>query len=84
MLTDAEVEVLPARVISLEISCALIRQNSLVRWSKIRRPSEKPGNVLSQNVQRFARGVPSRKALRISWEDGKVFVPTRGKFTSLH
>ena len=35
MLADAEMEILPARVISLEVSCAFIVENGLIRRAKI-------------------------------------------------
>src|SRR5437867_4021382 len=84
MLADAEVQVFPCRVIGLEVSRALIREGSLVRRSKIRRTPEKPGDVLSKNVQRLTRSVPPRDPLGIGWKDGKVAIPTGRQFAPLH
>ena len=77
-------QVLPARVIGLEISRALVRQNGLVRRPEIGRASEKPGDVLRQNVQHLARGVAPRDAFRVGREDGKVAVPPGREFAPLH
>src|SRR5437773_12083742 len=84
MLADAEVQVFPCRVIGLEVSRALIREGSLVRRSKIRRTPEKPGDVLSKNVQRLARSVPPRDPLGIGWKDRKVAVPAGRQLAPLH
>src|SRR5271157_5991247 len=84
MFADAEMQVFPGRVIGLEVSRALIRQGSLVRWTKIGRASKQPWNVLSKNVQRLARSVPPRDPLWISREDGKVAIPAGGQFAPLH
>src|SRR4029453_279970 len=84
MLADAEMEILPAQIISLEVSSPFIVENGLVRWSKIRRPSEKPGNVLSQNIQRFARGIAPSDSFRIRCEHREVAIPTGREFAPLH
>src|SRR5262249_29770358 len=36
VLADAEVQIFPCPVIGLEVSRALVRESSLVRWSEIR------------------------------------------------
>jgi len=46
MLTNAEMEIFAAAIISLEVSGALIRESSLVRGPEVRRTAEKPGDVL--------------------------------------
>src|SRR4029453_16975345 len=84
MLADAEMEILPAQIISLEVSSPFIVENGLVRWSKIRRPSEKPGNVLSQNIQRFARGIAPSDSFRIRCEYREVAIPAGREFAPLH
>src|SRR6266404_1502890 len=84
MLTDAEMEVLSARITSLEVSRAFIGKSSLIRRSEVGRTSEEPGNILSQNVERFAGSVSPRDPFRIGWEGRKVAVPVGGKLAPLH
>src|SRR5438094_693122 len=84
MLPNAEMQIFSRRVIGLEVSRALIREGSLVRRSEIRRTPEEPGYVLSKNVQRLTRSVPSRDPLGIGWKDGKVAIPTGRQFAPLH
>src|SRR5262245_4653677 len=54
VLADTEMQVLPVVTFSLEISCASERQSRLVRWTEIRRSSEKPRYVLCEHVQYLA------------------------------
>src|SRR5262249_51248327 len=54
MLADAEMQIFPCPVISLEVSRALEGQSGLVRRAKIGRASKHPRNMLSENVQHFA------------------------------
>src|SRR5271157_1735806 len=84
MFADAEMQVFPGRVLGLEVSRALIRQSSFVRWTKIGRASEQPGNVLRKNVQRLAGCVPPGDSLRIGGKDGKAAIPACRQFAPLH
>src|SRR5208283_1545923 len=67
-----------------EVSRALIRQSSFVRWTKIGRASEQPGNVLRKNVQRLAGCVPPGDSLRIGGKEWKILIPARRQFAPLH
>ena len=49
MLANTEMQVL-ARAVRLEISCAGERQRRLVRWPEIRGSTEKPWNVLCEEI----------------------------------
>src|SRR5207244_5232063 len=84
VLTDPEMEILTAAAPGLEASRALVRQGRLVRRPEVRRAAEEPGNVLREQVEHLARGLPAGDALRIRREDGEVAIPPRRQVSSLH
>ena len=45
---------------------------------------KKPGNILCEHVQDFARGVSPGNALRVRGKDGKVAVPAGRELPSFH
>src|SRR5215813_814423 len=84
MLTDTEVEILAARGVTLEVSRAFVVEDGLVRVLNVAGPTEKPGNVLSQNIQRFARGIAPSDSFRIRCEHREVAIPTGREFAPLN
>ena len=84
VLADAEMQVLPARAVGLEISGAIEFEGGPVRRRQIRRASEKPGDILRDDVKHIARCVPPSHALGVGREDREVSVPPRRKLASLH
>ena len=76
VLADAEVQVPAARAGGLEISGAGERQRRLVRRAEVGRATEEPRDVLREDVQHLARGLPSRHTLRIGREHGEVRDPS--------
>src|ERR1700730_14502172 len=62
----------------------LVLRRVLVRRAEIRRAAEEPGDVLREDVEHLARGVPSGYALRIRREDRQVAVPTGRELAPLH
>src|SRR5262249_57103077 len=77
-------QVLAAPVPGLEASGALVRQRGLVRRPEIGRPPEEPRDVLSEDVEPFARVVAARDALGVCREDGKVAIPPCWQVAPLH
>src|SRR5438445_9031132 len=77
-------EILTAAAPGLEASRALVRRGRLVRRPEVRRAAEEPGNVLREQVEHLARGLPAGDALRIRREDGEVAIPPRRQVSSLH
>ncbi len=77
-------EILPAWVAGLEISRAFESQGGLIRGSEIRGATQKPGDVLRENVQHFSRRFPPRDALCVSRKRGEILVPPGWEFAALH
>src|SRR5258707_13108541 len=77
-------QVLPARAVGLEISGAIEFEGGLVRRREVGRASEKPGDILRDNVQHLARCAAPGHALGAGQEDREVSVPPPRKLPSLH
>src|SRR5690349_19293924 len=77
-------QVLAPRAVGLNIARPLVGEGGFVRRPQIGRAPEKPGDVLRERVEHFARGLPPRDAPRVTWKNGQIAVPPDGEFTSLH
>src|SRR5215471_546936 len=77
-------QVLSAGAIRLDASRAFILQCSLVRRSEIRRTAEKPGDILRESIQHFARCFAPGNSLWVGWKYRKVAIPSCGKLSPLH
>src|SRR5262249_21527026 len=84
MLANSVVKVSAARIGGLEVTGSLKGQRRFVRRPQVRRASDKPGNILCENVQDLARGLASGDSLGVSREDGEIAIPARGQFAPLH
>ncbi len=84
MFANAKMEVFSAWAICLEVSCPLELQGGFVRGAKIGRAPEEPGNVLRQDVQHLARGIPPCDAFRVGRKLGEICVPSGRQLAPLH
>src|SRR5271154_3030573 len=84
MFTDAEVKITSGIVLRREIAGALLRNTGLGRWCEVRGPSDQPGHILGDCVQRLSRGLTRRQAFRVRGEFRKVMVPTFRELAVLH
>ena len=75
VLANAEVQIPAARGGGLEIAGAGERERGLVRRTEVRRAAEEPWDVLREDVQDFARGLPPRHTLWIGREHREVPIP---------
>ena len=84
VLADAEVQIPAAGAGGLEISGACEGQRRLVRRTEVGRATQEPRDVLREDVQNLARGLPARQPLRVGREHREVTVPALRQLTSLH
>src|SRR5438445_10482569 len=76
--------ILSARAVGLEISGTIEFDGGFLRPLEVGGASEKPGDILRDNVQHLARCVAPGHALGVGQEDREVSVPPRRKLASLH
>src|SRR5262245_60492336 len=84
MLANPEMQVLPARVVRLEVSRALVFECGLVRRTQVRRAPQQPRDVLGEDVEDLPRSVAPGDSLRVGRKDGEMAIPTGRQFAPLH
>src|ERR1700678_4661218 len=84
MFANAKMQILATGIISLKISSALVLQRRLVGWAEISGSAQKPGYILCQNVEHFARSFTAGDAFRISGKNRQILVPTQRQVPALH
>src|ERR1700737_1189383 len=77
-------QVLSAWTVGLEISRAVVFERGFVRRRQISRTSEKPGDVLREDVEHLARSFPPGNALGVGREGREISIPCGWQLTPLH